>query len=169
VFKHALVCDAAYESLLKRRRQIVHRKIVNALEQQGTAAPEVLAHHATMAGMTEKAIGYWRQAGVAAAARPAYQEAIGHRTNALSLVRQGGQDRANPESELDLQVLLAHALIPKSGWSAEPTARAFARALELVEQIGDTAKPISGTIWQLGRPAHARRIGHSSCAVLEDP
>ncbi|MBV9983746.1 adenylate/guanylate cyclase domain-containing protein [Bradyrhizobium sp.] len=138
VFKHALVCDAAYESLLKRRRQIVHGKLVNALEQQGTAAPEVLAHHASKAGMTGKAIGYWRQAGIAATARPAYQEAIGHLTNALSLVRQGGQDSANLETELDLQVLLAHALIPKSGWSAEPTARAFARALELVERIGGT-------------------------------
>src|SRR5262249_38406493 len=138
VFKHALVRDAAYESLLKRRRQFIHGKLVNALEQQGTAAPEVLAHHATIARKTEKAIAYWRQAGIAATARPAYQEAIGHFTNALSLVHQCSDGRAKLESELDLQVLLGQALIPKSGWSAEPTLRAFARALELVEQIGET-------------------------------
>src|SRR5262249_702027 len=100
VFKHALVRDAAYESLLKRRRQFIHGKLVNALEQQGTAAPEVLAHHATIARKTEKAIAYWRQAGIAATARPAYQEAIGHFTNALSLVHQCSDGRAKLESEL---------------------------------------------------------------------
>jgi len=138
IFKHALVRDAAYESLLKTRRQIIHGKLVGALEKEDMVPPELIAHHAAIAGMTDKAITNWRQAGIAATARPAYQEAIAHLTNALSLVQQGGESRARLESELDLQVMLAHALIPKEGYNAEPTARAFARALEIVKQIGET-------------------------------
>jgi len=85
----------------------------------------------------KRAVEYWRRAGVAATARPAYQEAIGHLTNAVSLVRKMGEGRIWLQRELDLQILLAQALIPKAGHSAEPTAAAFARALELVERIGD--------------------------------
>ena len=138
IFKHALVRDAAYESLLKSRRQIIHGKLAGALEKEDIVPPELIAHHAAMAGMTEKAIAHWQKAGIAATARPAYQEAIAHLTNALSLVQRISEDRARLERELDLQVLLAHALIPKEGYIAEPTARAFARALEIVKQIGKT-------------------------------
>jgi len=138
IFKHSLVRDAAYASLLKSRRQIIHGKLVIALESEDAVPPELMAHHAAMAGMTEKAIAYWRQAAIAATARPAYQEAIAHLTNALTLVQRLREVRARLEMELDLQVLLAHALIPKEGYIAEPTARAFARALEIVKQIGET-------------------------------
>src|SRR5262245_32841655 len=66
---------------------------------------QLIAHHAAIAGMTDKAITYWRQAGIVATAQPAYQEAIAHLTNALSLVQQEGESRSRLESELDLQVL----------------------------------------------------------------
>ena len=149
VFKHALVRDAAYESLLKSRRQDIHAKLVDALEADRDTAPELLAHHATYAGMTERAIGYWQQAGVAALARPAYQEAIGHLRNALALVPAMGGGRVWLERELDLLVMLAQALIPKFGWSAEVTVQAYARGLGLVEQLGDTPNrfPVLFGVW----------------------
>jgi predicted ATPase len=66
-FKHALVRDAAYESLLRSRRQVLHRRLVAAIEgefpQLGDGQPELLAHHCAGAGLSEKAIGYWRKAG----------------------------------------------------------------------------------------------------------
>ena len=149
VFKHALVRDAAYESLLKVRRQAIHAQLVDVLRRTGDTAPELLAHHATLAGLTEQAIGYWQQAGLAALARPAYVEAIGHFRNALALVPSMGGDRVWLERELDLQVSLAQALIPKYGWSADATVRAYARGLELVERLGDTPDrfPILFGIW----------------------
>ena len=101
VFKHALVRDAAYESLLKSRRRVIHAKLVDALEDERDAAPELLAHHATHAGMTERAIGSWQEAGVVALARPAYQEAIGHLRNALGLIRAMGNGRVWLARELD--------------------------------------------------------------------
>jgi len=166
-FKHALVRDAAYESVLKTRRQIIHGRLLDALEGQGTTAPELLAHHATRAGMNEKAISYSRQAGIAATMRPAYHEAIGHFTTALSLVRQGGNGRAQLESELDLQVLLAQALVPKVGWIAEPTAQAFARALKIVEQVGETPNrfPVLYGNWTIH---HARGESSLHLALAKD-
>ena len=149
VFKHALVRDAAYESLLKAKRQAIHERLVAALEAREGTAPELLAHHAAIAGLAEKAIDYWQRAGVLALGRPAYQEAIGHLRNALALVVTMGADRVWLERELDLQVLLAQALIPKLGWSAEATAQAYARGLELVELVGSTPNrfPVLFGIW----------------------
>jgi predicted ATPase len=69
-FKHALVRDAAYESLLKSRRQAFHASLVDALENIGTAAPELIAHHATRAKLTETSIEYWAKAGTAGKRQP---------------------------------------------------------------------------------------------------
>jgi predicted ATPase len=85
VFKHALVRDAAYENLLKTRRQTIHSKLFEALEAIG-AAPELLAHHATAAGMTEPAVRYWLKAGEQAAARFANKEAVSHLRTGIGLL-----------------------------------------------------------------------------------
>ena len=138
-FKHALVRDAAYESLLKAKRRQIHGQLLGALEAAGDTAPELLAQHAGLAGESERAVTYWKAAGLAALARPAYEEAIGHFTNAIGLAQEtGGDERSRAERELELQVQLAQALIARRGYGARPTAQAFARATTLVEALGET-------------------------------
>ncbi|MEE8253728.1 MAG: adenylate/guanylate cyclase domain-containing protein, partial [Hyphomicrobium sp.] len=88
IFKHALVRDAAYESLLRTRRQAIHAKLVDALEAQEQTAPEILAHHCEHCGQLEKASTYWRESGNAALARPAYTEAISHFSAATALIER---------------------------------------------------------------------------------
>ena len=121
LFKHALVRDAAYESLLKAKRQLLHERLVAALEKSGGAAPEILAIHAQAANMTAKAVVYWQQAGDAAMARPAYQEAIGDYTNAVALVATVSGAR---EQELELRTKLGLASISAKG-HAHPDTRAI--------------------------------------------
>src|ERR1700751_2513837 len=86
-FKHALVQDAAYDSLLKRRRQELHTKIACVIEQRfpniQTTEPEVLAHHLTAAGRAEAAIPLWQSAGELALQRMALTEAIAHLNRGL--------------------------------------------------------------------------------------
>ena len=142
-FKHALVRDAAYESLLKTKRQQAHARVVEALEGSRTdatagAAPEIIAHHATEAGLTEAAITYWERAGEGAIARPAYKEAIGHLTSAIRLTREMGDAPSWREQELKLQIQLGQALTAALGYGAAPTKGAFERALELADGLGDT-------------------------------
>jgi predicted ATPase len=90
-FKHALIQDAAYESLLKTTRQQYHQRIAQVLEEQFTetaaAQPELLAHHYTEAGLTEKAVHYWYRAGQKAIERSAYVEAIAHLRQGLALLQ----------------------------------------------------------------------------------
>src|SRR5436189_5758792 len=99
-FKHALVRDAAYESLLKATRQQIHERLVSALEASPDTPPEILAFHAMQAGLTEKAVAWWQKAGAQAIARPAYKEAIAHLNQALRLAEQMGETRVWLERRL---------------------------------------------------------------------
>jgi class 3 adenylate cyclase/predicted ATPase len=137
LFKHALVRDAAYESLLKAKRLGLHAHLVDILERQGDAAPEIVAQHAEAAGLNEKALDCWEQAGAEAVARPAYKEAIAHFRAAIRLCRQIGDQQAARRRELELQVQLGQALIANLGYQAPATMAAFERALELAEDIGE--------------------------------
>ena len=138
-FKHALVQDTAYASLLKARRQQIHFRLVQVLGQRGGAVrPEILAQHANEAGLTESAINQWQEAGGRAIARSAYREAISHLTSAIRLIWKMGDARAWRERELRLQIELGQALIAARGYAAEPTVRAFERALDLAEDLGNT-------------------------------
>ena len=89
-FKHALVRDAAYESLLKSRRQQLHARIAEALEERfpetARREPELLAHHCTEAGLAEQAVDYWRRAGALALARSATLEAVAQLSRGLELL-----------------------------------------------------------------------------------
>ena len=149
-FKHALVQDAAYQSLLKSRRQILHGRIAVELEESFpeivAATPELLAHHWTAAGQGEPAVRYWLQAGRLAAARSADLEAVAHLTKgleALSLLPEG-VDRDT--AELDLQVALGTRLMSLAGWTAPEVVRAWARARELCERTGDTER-VATVLW----------------------
>ena len=133
VFKHALVRDVAYESLLKRRRQEIHHRLVDAFEADPAAPPELTAHHATEAGLAEKAVLLWRQAGSRAQARPAYDEAANHLNMALSMI---GELTGRPEwreVQLELLVQLAQVHIAKGGYASSEASQAFADALEKID------------------------------------
>src|SRR5437867_3883901 len=109
-FKHALIRDAAYESLLKRTRQHYHQRIAEVLETQfpetAEAQPELLAHHYTEAGLTEQAIPYWQRAGQQARQRAANPEAARHLTMSLVLLATLPETPERDQQELDLQIVL---------------------------------------------------------------
>ncbi len=118
MFKHALVRDAAYENLLKTRRQAIHVKLVEALAAKD-AAPELLAHHASMAGMNEQACRYWLMAGERAAARSANKEAISHLKAGTNLIRGMPDTKEKLRLELDLHSALVPPLMAIHGYSSE--------------------------------------------------
>jgi hypothetical protein len=134
-FKHALVQDAAYSTLLRDRRRQLHARIAGTLEadfpEVVAAQPALLAHHCTEAGLTEKAIGYWLGAGRQAWARSATAEAIAllHRGLALALALPDSDWRR--ETELDLRIALGQALTASRGWSAPELGEVYSRAREL--------------------------------------
>ena len=109
-FKHALVRDAAYESLLKSKRRELHGRIAQTLEhsfpERAEAEPELLAYHLTEAGLAEPAIVYWRKAGLRAIERSANVEAIAHLTNGLELFLALPDSSQRPQDELSLQAPL---------------------------------------------------------------
>jgi predicted ATPase/class 3 adenylate cyclase len=142
-FKHSLIRDVAYESLLKSRRRELHARIAEQLEaefpERAESEPEVLAHHFTEAQLFEQAVGYWRRAGKRATEQSANAEAAEHLTRALALLdRCTAEGRPRDELELDLQIALAGSLIAAKGYSAPETERTYARALELCERVGET-------------------------------
>ncbi len=138
-FKHALVQDAAYESLLKSKRRQLHSVIAKILEGESPeTAPELLAHHYTQAGITDVAVGYWKMAAERASARSADLEAVAHASRALELINVLPAKRARDELEFRLCVELARALVASIGHAAPEVERTVSRALELWEDIGET-------------------------------
>ena len=142
VFKHALIQDAAYESLLKSTRQQYHQRIALVLEAQFPAIvdqqPELLAHHATEAGLAEQAVGYWYTAGQHAHERSAHREAIGHLRKGLELLNILPDTPEHRQQELDVQTTLGQALSVTKGLSAPEVAVAYHRARTLCQEVGDT-------------------------------
>jgi MalT-like TPR region len=121
-FKHALVQDAAYDSLLKSGRQELHAKIARVIEQRfpniKTTEPEVLAHHLTEAGLAEPAIPLWQAAGELALKRMALTEAIAHLNHGLELVATLPRSSERDAGELGLRSLLGTAWLALKGWAA---------------------------------------------------
>ena len=152
LFKHALVQDAAYGTLLRARRQELHGGIATALEQRFPETvdqqPDLLAHHCAQAGATEKAITYWGRAGRQSLARSAMSEAIAQGRKALDLLAHVPKGQERWRQELDLQRVLGAALLASKGNAAPETERAYLRARELCEQLGDTAAliPVLGAL-----------------------
>ena len=121
-FKHALIQDAAYESLLKSRRQALHRRAAEAL-RDANAEPEAIAHHFTEAGLDDLAIEWWGKAGDQALRRSAFQEAIAHLGKAIAMADKAGETArrapggsAAPNQRLtQLHVAYGNALIAARG------------------------------------------------------
>jgi predicted ATPase len=138
-FKHALVQDAAYSTLLRNRRQQLHGRIAATLESKFTdiasAQPQLMAQHFTEAGLTEKAINYWLQAGQQAIARSAMTEAVSQLQRGLDLLASLPDTPSRQQQELDLQAALGPALIATRGYSASEVGDTIARARALAEQL----------------------------------
>jgi predicted ATPase len=139
-FKHVLVRDAAYESLLKSRRQQLHGQIARTLEERFAdivaSQPEISAHHFTEAGLVERAVDYWLKAGQHAARRSANAEALNHLARGLELLPKIDDPTLRNKSELLLQTSLGHSLRATKGWSVDSVKRAYTRALQLCKESG---------------------------------
>lgn len=135
-FKHALVRDAAYESLLLARRAQIHTRLVAALEQLPDTAPEVIAQHAVNAQLDEKAIDYWEKAAAQAFARPAYKETIAHLKRAIDLAEGMGDNPVWQGRRLKLLMKLGQAATPLYGYSHSETVSIFKKARALANAMG---------------------------------
>jgi class 3 adenylate cyclase/predicted ATPase len=139
-FKHALVQDAVYGTVLRSRRQQLHARIAGVLEQHfpqtAESEPELLAHHCTEAGLIQKAIRQWLDAGRLALARSGTLEAIAHLRTGLELLGRLPDDAARRSLELDLQLMLAGALAAAKGHGVVETEEAYTRAVTLSQELG---------------------------------
>ena len=146
-FKHALIQDAAYDSLLKSRRRALHRRAAEAL-LDAKGEPEAVAHHFTEAGLDDLAVEWWGRAGDEALRRAAFKEAIAHLGKAIALAdkagagtsRWGTGDAAISSRILKLHTDYGHAVMWSKGFTAEETSAAYARVGELALQTGDNAE-----------------------------
>jgi class 3 adenylate cyclase/predicted ATPase len=152
-FKHALVQDAAYQSLLRSKRQQLHARIAHVLEERPTDArenaPGVLARHLTDAGLAERAIPYWRRAGELAAARSANVEAIASLSRGLDLIATLPNATERLDEELALQLAIGGPLIATKGSAAPEVEQTYSRACALCEQLGrsDELFPVLRGLW----------------------
>ena len=143
-FKHALIQDAAYQSLLKSTRQQYHQRIAQVLEAQFPAIvdtqPELLAQYYTAAGLSAQALQYWHQAGQQASQRSANAEAIAHLTMGLEMLSTLPESPARLQYELDLLTALGPVFVAARGQAAPEVEHAYARARALCQQVGETAE-----------------------------
>ena len=141
VFKHALIQEEAYQSLLKGTRQQYHQQIAQALSERfpetAETQPELVAHHYTEAGLMAQAIPYWQRAGEYAAQRSANVEAIAHLTKGLALLETLPETPEHIRQELVLQTTLGPALRAAKGQGTPEVEKAYRRARELCQQVGE--------------------------------
>ena len=139
LFKHALVQDTAYSTLLRSRRQQLHAHIAATLERQFpeivAAQPQLLARHCAEAGLADKAIDYSLKAGQQAVARSAMTEASAQLRKGLKLIAAIADSHSQLSYELDLQMALGPALLATKGFAASEVGDTFARARTLAEQL----------------------------------
>jgi hypothetical protein len=154
VFKHALVRDAAYNTLLRDRRQNLHLCVAHRLESEiadhlTPVEPELLAHHYAAGGSRDKAIRYWREAGERAVRRAANREAIENLRRALSLISKQEETVERWRVELGILSLLCPALMGVYGWSGEEVGHAVERAAEIARRLESSADlaPSIANLW----------------------
>ena len=185
-FKHALVQDAAYDSLLKSRRQELHAKIARVIEQRfpsiKTTEPEVLAHHLTAAGLAEAAIPLWQSAGDLAWKRMALTEAIAHLNQGLELVSTLPWSSQRDASELELRTRLGTAWLALKGWATPEVwtnlhpALALAKSLErhdalvpifwgLTTNVLNQGRVVESLPWTQEMLDHAKATGNADLLI----
>ena len=178
IFKHALIRDAAYDSLLRPERRALHGRIAEALRAHfpATAAnePELLAHHHGNAGHAEQAIDYWRRAGERALERSVNIEACEHFRAGLALLEDSAA-QTRSATELDLQIGLGSALTSFEGYSAPTTGAAYARARELALELGDEKRlaVVLYCLWNFDNVAarhdRSEKIAHELLNIVPSP
>jgi class 3 adenylate cyclase/predicted ATPase len=178
VFKHALVRDAAYQSLLRSKRQQLHARIVRVLEEHFPETvdtePELLAQHCTEAGLAERAVDYWHCAGQRALARSATAEAVVQLTKGLEVLVGLPVGAERRRREIGLQLALGPALIAAKGYAAPETGRAYARACELCREADDTPELFpalygqSVVHWQRAELAAAYELARELLRLAEE-
>jgi class 3 adenylate cyclase/predicted ATPase len=153
LFKHALIQDAAYQSLLKSTRQHYHQRIAQALEAQfpetTEGQPELLAHHCTEAGLTVQAVHYWHTAGQRASERSAYVEAISHLTKGLELLATLPETPQRLQREVDMLIALGASLLATKGYAAPEVGETYTSARQLCQQLEDPQRlfPVLRGLW----------------------
>jgi len=144
VFKHALIQESAYDTLLKSSRVQYHRLAANAYVQQfgdvSQAHPELVAHHFSRALMPAQAIDYWQRAGDVAVLRSGYSEAIGHLGAALDQLALLPESPERMETELALRVKIGPALMAMKSMVAPESVENYERASRIAETLGDSAE-----------------------------
>ena len=177
MFKHALIQDAAYQSLLRSTRQQYHQRIAQVLEAQfpeiATTEPELLAHHYAEAGLLAQALPYWQQAGQRASERSAHLEAIAHLTKGLEVLSTLPETPERTQHELDFQITLGPAVMVTRGYGDPHVRRIYDRARELCVQVGETPQlfPALWGLWLFytmrGELLTARELGEQLLARAE--
>jgi TOMM system kinase/cyclase fusion protein len=176
-FKHALIQDAAYQSLLRSTRQRYHQRIAQVLEARFSEScqtqPELLAHHYTEAGLVELAIPHWRRAGQRALEGSAYVEAIAHLTKGLALLETLPDTPERSRQELLVQMTLGPALMATKGGGAPEVERLYTRARELCERVGEPSE-LFWVLWGgwygynvRGEHQRARELGEELLRLAE--
>jgi predicted ATPase len=175
VFKHALIQETAYQSLLKSKRQQYHQQTVRILEQHfpeiAETQPELLAHHYTEAGLPAQALPYWQRAGQLAVGHSANIEAISHFTKALELLKALPETSDRIQQELTLHLAMGAPLLMLKGHTAPEVEYTYSRALELCQQVGDSPQRFSVLtgLWRLylsqARLPTAHELGEQ-CFIL---
>jgi class 3 adenylate cyclase/predicted ATPase len=171
LFKHALIQDTAYQSLLKSTRQQYHQRIAQVLAEHfpetAETQPELLAHHYTEAGLTEQAIPYWQRAGQHASDRSANQEAVSHFTTGIELLKTLSETPERTQHALTLHIALGAALLMTKGPAVPEVEHAYTRAHALCQQVGETPQlvPALFGLWRfyIGRSQFqmTREIGET--------
>jgi class 3 adenylate cyclase/predicted ATPase len=140
-FKHALVQDTAYSTLLRGPRQALHRRLAAALEKRmrepGDGEPEILAHHFAEARQPERAASYWLDAGRREAGRSANIEAIAHLNRGIEALAPVAETPERLQLELALQLALGPSLMTNEGFASAQGEAAYVRAWAVAERLGD--------------------------------
>jgi class 3 adenylate cyclase/predicted ATPase len=170
-FKHALIQDAAYQSLLRSTRQQYHQRIAQVLGERfpetAEVQPEWLAHHYTQAGLTEQAVPYWQRAGQHASDRSAYLEAISHLTTGIALLKTLPETPERTQHAATLYIALGAALQVAKGQAAPEVEQAYTQARALCQQVGEAPElvPVLFGLWRFYavRPQFqmAREVGET--------
>jgi predicted ATPase len=166
IFKHALIQEAAYQSLLRTTRQGYHRRIAQVLAERfpqvGEIHPELMAHHYTEAGLAFEALPWWQRAGENAARRSASAEAIANLERGLALVPSVPDTPERARRELALLIALGPVFFGSHGFAAAETERVYRRAQELCDQLGDVPE-VFPALW--GQWGFSQIRGHSARAI----
>jgi class 3 adenylate cyclase/predicted ATPase len=171
LFKHALIQEAAYQSLLRSTRQQFHQRIAQVLEVQFPmlveTQPELVAQHYTAAGFAEQAVPYWQRASQQASDRSADLEAISHLTTGIELLKTLPETPEHTQQALMLHIALGAALQMAKGQAAPEVEHAYTQARALCQQVGETPElvPVLLGLWRfyIGRPQlhTARELGET--------